>query len=847
MIRVYFLASYFLLLPFVLLAQKTKSPLPADTAGKGIKAPTAQQPTRPKTGSRNYKEVITDKAITQKGLFTVHKIDDKFFFEIADSILGRDILIVSSLSKAGADMRNGGNPKVYGGDQLHSNIVRFEKGPNNKIFMRDISYGEYAKDSTMPMYRAVMNSNIQPIALSFDIRTTHVDSTSGATSSVIEMTDVINSDNDIFFARFGAYQPDKSYPVEVKTYPVNTEISVVKTYATPPNPGRANGGLVTVELKASMVLLPKVPMQPRYADQRVGYYTSEYVDFNTDPQGVKRTSMIARWRLEPREQDLEKYKNGKLVEPKDPIVIYIDPATPEKWIPYLIQGINDWQVAFEQAGFKNAIFGKRAPSPREDSTWSLDDARHSALVYKPSIMPKASGPHTSDPRSGEIMETHINWYHNVMSLLRNWYMIQAGAVDPKARKMELDDSLMGQLIRFASSHEIGHTLGLAHNFGSSSTVPVEKLRNKKWVEAHGHTPSIMDYARFNYVAQPEDNINEKGIFPRIGDYDKWAIEWGYRLFTDIKDPKEETTMLNKWIIESLSKNPRLWFGPQSPSGIIDPRSQDEDLGDNAVLAGQYGIKNLKRILVQLPDWTRIPNEGYHNLKVIYGELLKQYSRYAGHVLNNVGGMYINTKSIEEKGDPYTMVPKARQQEAVTFLNEQVFKTPTWLFNKDIAAKIDPSLADVNKTGMSVIASLLSINRLSMLLINSRSFGNANTYTCKELLEDVRKSIWTELHTHRPIDNYRRDVQNVYLDNLIKIVTTPLSAPMAELVEVQSTLPVTMPGIQSDLIALVRTHLLILNREINAAIPGTTDGVSKDHLRYAAEKINRAFDPKSKTL
>lgn len=843
MIRAYFLVSYFFLLYFPLFAQKTKSRSPTDTVSKGIKVPNVLPPTGPKAGPTPYQEVITDKAITQKGLFTVHKVEDKFYFEIADSILGRDILIVSSLSKAGADMRNGGNPNGYGGDQLHSNIVRFEKGPNNKIFMRDISYGEYAKDSTMPLYRAIMNSNIQPIALSFDIRTVHTDSISGKTNNIIEMTDVINSDNDIFFAKFGAYQPDKSYPVEVKTYPVNTEIRVVKTYAKPPNPGGASGSLVTVELKASMVLLPMIPMQPRYADQRIGYFTSEYVDFNTDPQGVKHTSMIARWRLEPRDEDLEKYKKGELVEPKSPIIIYIDPATPEKWIPYLIQGINDWQVAFEQAGFKNAIIGKRAPSPQKDSTWSLDDARHSALVYKPSIVSNASGPHTSDPRSGEIMETHINWYHNVMSLLRNWYMIQAGAVDPRARKMELDDSLMGQLIRFVSSHEIGHTLGLTHNFGSSSTVPIEKLRDKKWVEAHGHTPSIMDYARFNYVAQPEDNISEKGIFPRIGDYDKWAIEWGYRLFADIKDPKDEATMLNKWIIDSLSKNPRLWFGPQSSFGINDPRCQNEDLGDNAMLAGQYGIKNLKRILIQLPVWTRVPNEGYRNLQLLYGELLKQYARYAGHVINNVGGMYINPKTIEEKGDPYTMVPKARQREAVAFLTEQVFKTPTWLFNKDIAAKIDPSLAEVNKTGMNVIASLISVNRMSMLLNNSRGFGTARTYTCKELLEDVKKGVWTELYTHQPIDNYRRDLQNVYLDNLIRIITNPLSAPLADLVAVQSSLPTTMPGIQSDLIALVRTHLLLLKGEINIAISGIKDAVSKEHLRYAVEKINRAFDPK----
>ncbi|HSC37780.1 MAG TPA: DUF5117 domain-containing protein, partial [Chitinophagaceae bacterium] len=376
------------------------------------------------------------------------------------------------------------------------------------------SFLERSKDSTENgLYRSVLNSNLQPIVAAFDVKALSKDST----GVVIDATDYINGDNDVFFFdplvkkmfSLGGLLPDRSYTEAVSAFPINVEIKTIKTYT------RTNGAIATYGLNSSVVLLPKIPMQARYFDSRVGFFASIFVDYDANPQGVKTQYDIWRWRLEPKPEDVEKYKRGELVEPKTPIVIYIDPATPKKWVPYLLQGINDWQAAFEKAGFKNAIIGKEAPA--NDPSWSLEDARHSVLVYKPSNIANASGPSVKDPRSGEIMETHINWYHNVMDLLYKWYFIQAAAVDPRARKPRLDDSLMGQLVRFVSSHEVGHTLGLRHNWGSSSTVPVENLRNKAWVEAHGHTPSIMDYARFNYVAQPEDHIGEKGMFPHIGD------------------------------------------------------------------------------------------------------------------------------------------------------------------------------------------------------------------------------------------------------------------------------------------------------------------------------------------
>ncbi len=395
--------------------------------------------------------------------------------------------------------------------------------------------------------------------------------------------------------------------------------------------------------------------------------------------------------MNPKHEDRERWLRGELVEPKKPIVYYIDPATPKQWRPYLIAGINDWQAAFEKAGFKNAIIGKEWPE--NDSTMSLEDARFSVIRYFASDIENAYGPNIADPRSGEILESHIGWYHNVMKLLHDWYMIQAGAVDPRARKMKFDDSLMGDLVRFVSSHEIGHTLGLRHNMGSSSQTPVEKLRDKAWVEANGHTASIMDYARFNYVAQPEDHIGPAGLYPRIGDYDKWAIQWGYKGIPGTADAEADKKILNRWIIDSLKANPRLWFGGEGQN--FDPRAQTEDLGDNAMKACEYGIKNLKRILVQLPLWTKEEADTYENLDDMYTQLTIQFARYMNHVRKNVGGIYETFKSVEQTGDVYQPTPKALQQQAVAFLHTQLFETPYWLLNKDILNKINSPNSNEN--------------------------------------------------------------------------------------------------------------------------------------------------------
>ncbi|MBC7651745.1 MAG: zinc-dependent metalloprotease, partial [Deinococcales bacterium] len=638
-----------------------------------------------------YKEVITDKAITKKGLFTVHKVEEKYYFEIKDSLLGREILAVTRFVKVPSGAG-------YGGEIANQQTLAFEKGPSNTLFLRVITLVSTA-DSTNDIYKAVSNSNVNSIAQSFPIAAYNKDSS----GSIIDVTDYFKGDNQPVSINANAKRryslsvlaADRSFIQKIATYPINIEVKTVKTFlasgsigfATAPSPfpsaslpAASQSGAVTIELNTSLLLLPTAPMARRVADKRVGYFTDDFVRYSDAQQEVENKEFAIRWRLEPKDGEYDKWINGELVEPKKPIIYYIDPATPKQWRQHLILGINDWQKAFEKAGFKNAIMGKEWPV--DDTIMSLEDARFSVVRYFASDIENAYGPNVHDPRSGEILESHIGWYHNVMKLVHDWYMVQTASVDPRSRSMKFSDDLMGDLIRFVSSHEVGHTLGLRHNMGSSSKTPVEKLRDKNWVEANGHTASIMDYARFNYVAQPEDNIAKAGLYPRIGDYDLWAIKWGYGFIPGITD-EEQKKASSKMIIEAYKANPRTWFGTYESGNPADPRAQSEDLSDNSIKASEYGIKNLQRILPKLTEWTYEEADLNENVANMYVQLLGQFRRYMGHVSKSVGGITETFKSVDEKGDVYEVVSKAYQKEAVSFINKQLFQTPKWLVAKDI--------------------------------------------------------------------------------------------------------------------------------------------------------------------
>lgn len=744
---------------------------------KRHKKPAPPAAPAPKPPDTSPEGLIQSGAKVDSGLFNVYNKDGKFYLEIADSLLGRDFLSVTRIARGAADIRV--DMMGYAGDEVNNNVIRFDKNPSgDKLFLRQISFSEMSRDSTQQMYRSVAASNLQPIVAAFDIKGHRSDKK----TSVIDLTEYLNGDNDILFLSSMAHQllhlagpqPDKSYIETVRSFRQNTEIKTLKTYGRVPTgnfggimtfgPG---GSTITLELNTSIVALPEKPMQPRYADHRIGYFTVDYTDFDLDPQGVKDIQYIKRWRLEPKPTDIAAYKAGKLVEPAHPIVFYIDPTTPKKWVPYLIKGVEDWNVAFEKAGFKNAIVAREVPA--DDTTWSIDDASHNAIVYKPSTIANASGPSISDPRTGEILESHINWYHNVMELLHDWYMIQAGASDPAARKPIFDDTLMGQLIRFVSSHEVGHTLGLLHNFGSSATVPVDSLRSKAWVEAHGHTPSIMDYARFNYVAQPEDHIGEAGLFPRIGDYDKWAIEWGYRLYPDLSSAEAEKQTLASLVKDRL-ENPRLRFGSEMLINT-DPRDQNEDLGDDAVKASTYGIRNLQFILPRLPSWSLSPGEDYSGLTRTYNALVGQFSQYTAHVVRQVGGMYVTEKNSDQPGPVFTPVARATQAGAVAFLDKELFATPTWLLDTGILNRIGkapvPLVAGLQ---YGVLDRLLSLGVITKLT-------ETGVYPPSDLLRDLHGGIWGELKENSKVSIYRRGLQSRYVDDMITLMTPYVPGPM----------------------------------------------------------------------
>lgn len=701
----------------------------------------------------------------QKGLFDVVYTGNEWFFYVPDSLLSREFLVTVRYASTPA------NTNQYGGELVNEQTVYFQKAPGNKLLLRSRLLVNTA-DSVDAINKAIVISNTDPIIGSFKIESVErnrykikVGSFFLEDNPAIGVTQQVKRSMGLQVL-LGA----SSFIESIKSFPMNTEIRMVKTWMSSQsnNYAAASTGKVTLGLNVSFVLLPKVPMQRRLFDPRVGYFADSFTYFSDNQQRVEPKRFITRWRLEPKDSaDMEKMKRNELVEPKKPIVFYIDPATPKQWVPYLIQGVNDWQVAFEKAGFKNAIYAKEWPE--NDSTMSMEDARYSCIRYLASSMENAYGPHVHDPRSGEILESHICWYHNVMALVHDWYMVQAGTLDEAAQKMKFDTELMGQLIRFVSSHEVGHTLGLRHNFGSSSTVPVDSLRSKSFLEKYGHTPSIMDYARFNYVAQPEDSIPRSGIFPRINDYDNWAIEWGYKPMFNAYDDVSDHWELEKLTSERLANNPRLWFGDGETNRTNDARCQTEDLGDNAMQASEYGIKNLKQIVKVLPQWTYESNDiNGKNLSSIYNQVNSQFMRYCYHVIANVGGVYYNYKTVDQPGDVYVDEPKAKQEEAVAFLEHNVLTEPKWLIAEPYMLRIMPNpQMFVERLGTKVLGSMLSSAVLDRMTA---------TYPVDEYLPRVYDYLFSEVSNNAQPSSYRKALQRYAVSRLLSIFNTSQQKP-----------------------------------------------------------------------
>ncbi|SUJ30551.1 Glutamyl- and glutaminyl-tRNA synthetases [Sphingobacterium spiritivorum] len=747
---------------------------------------------------KKFDELISKDAVKSKGLFNSYRVGDKYYMEIPDSLLNRDMLVVTRFTQTPVGLKE--FRSQYGGEMINDQLWQWHRRENT-IYIRVPSYAYMATGNT-DIHQALANSNAMPILAAFDIKAFN----EGGRNVVIDVTDFYNGDipgmqlpeNLKKTYKIAGIDASRSYIDTVKAFPENVEVRTIKTFKTPDLPADKTVGAMTFGLNTSMVLLPKVPMQPRYDNQRVGYFSNRKIDFGANDQKVTKKAFIQRWRLEP--SDLGAYNRGELVKPKKQIVYYIDPATPKKWVPYLIAGVNDWNEAFEAAGFKEAIVAREAPTPQEDPEFSTEDARYSVIRYFASETENAYGPRISDPRSGEIIESHIGWYHNVMSLLRNWFFVQTAAIHDGARGAKLSDEQMGQLVRFVSSHEVGHTLGLLHNFGSSAAYDVDSLRSPAFTEKYGTAPSVMDYARFNYVAQPGDGV--KQIYPKIGEYDRFAIDFGYRYFTG-KTPEQEERTLDLQIREKV-KNPVYFYGRQ---GSMDPRAQSEDLGNDAVKASDYGIANLRYILPNLEKWTYDNAEDLSGTKELYLEIMRQYRRYVNHVLANVAAMTEDVKTMGEPGAVFTYVSKDKQQKAVDFVGRQVFQTPTWLLDSTLLSRVDygTMVNRIVEMQNQVLTSLMETYGFARMLDDEFKNGN-EAYTVKELLNDLEKQIFES----NANDVFSRGLQRAYVDRLG--VLLKLDKPVQETAYAAAGLTPYNPNL-SDMRIIMYEALLQVEQKI----------------------------------
>ncbi|MXW34285.1 MAG: zinc-dependent metalloprotease, partial [Chloroflexi bacterium] len=756
--------------PGVSVAQDPPSPPepePAETAESDAAAADGEVPARrgrrSSNGIKPYDEVITDEAESDAGVFTVHRLDDKVFYEIPEAELGREFLWVSQIARTTEGVG-------HGGQALGNRVVKWERR-GNRVLLKSVSHAIVA-DAGQPIARAVAAANNDSIIGAFDIEAFAEDG-----APVIDVTRLFNREVPEFSARSRlqarGFARDRSFVESVTAFPENIEVRTTHTYTLPPpsagqsrarTPFRRRGmrpGSATVLLHYSMVKLPEKPMQPRLFDERVGYFSVRQIDYGRDEHRAPRRRYITRWRLEKRNPE------AAVSDPVKPITYWIDPATPAKWVPYIRQGVEAWQPAFEAAGFSNAVVAREAPTPDEDPDWSAEDARNSVIRWLPSTVENASGPHVHDPRTGEILEADIQFHHNVMNLVRDWYFVQVGPLDPRARTLPLPDELMGDLLAYVAAHEVGHTLGFQHNMKASSLYPPEKVRDPDWVRTMSHTPTLMDYSRFNYVAQPEDGIAVEDLIPKIGPYDVWATKWGYAPIPDAASPDDEKSTLDAWARE---QDDTPWYRFSTPGAQnADPGQLTEAVGDaDAVESTALGLKNLKRVAAMLLDATATEaaaGDPYDDLDGLYGRLVGQWALEMNHVAAVVGGVRSQQKHIGQDGVRFTTIPRETQAAALAFLNDHAFTTPMFLIDPEILRRIEPAgaLARIRAGQARVLRSLLSAGRIRRLVEQEAIDGEA-AYAATDFLADLRAGLWGELDAPQVrIDAWRRNVQRVYLD------------------------------------------------------------------------------------